>query len=174
MQAVGSLVGLGVAIWVPFRIQDREQKARQKERSSYRVLLLDAFEALQTPIEFLEQASMPESGEADPHETADQMANSIESMNDILAVVSKFEDVTRLDQFTAVLKILSLRRKLEDAKPTFEKEYNWLSDHPESEAVLRSAIGTLGAEAAELRPLIDEVVSVLGEGDDRFNPIAGR
>ena len=167
VQAIGSIAAIGVAIWVPWRIHQSEQHATRKVKDSYKSLLREAFEKLREPIVYLDalndfaSVELPGTARASSAETAAQLASANAKMQDVLIVIREIEDVRRLDDFNAILAILNLRPKIEAAMPDFKKEAAWLRDHPTSEQVVRSAVGTLGHHAHELRGGIEAVLTAL-------------
>lgn len=176
VQAIGSVAGIAVAIWVPWKIHRSEQQAIQRAKDAYKSLLRDAFKNLRAPIVHLDAISdfsydlvsplpgtrSPQRADSGlPEETASQLSSAIEKMSDVLVVIREIEDVKRLDDFNSILAILDLRRKIEAAVPEFEKELAWLHDHGNSRAVVSNAIKKLGAHTFELRSGIDRVLDAL-------------
>jgi len=160
VQAVGSIAGIAVAIWVPWRIHKSEQQAVQRAKDAYTNLLRDAFRNLRNTIEYLNNVA-PETSWKDqqPQDVARELSSALVKMQDLSIVLSEIQDVKRLENFDAVLAILEFRRALDSAKPAMEKEALWLGDHGKSPHVVTNALATLKYHAEDLLYGIDKVLA---------------
>jgi hypothetical protein len=170
VQAVGSIIAIAVAIFVPWKIHQSRQAAAQRITDSYRSLLREAFTNLSEPIVYLHEIGTFNSGEdsnvagselLNPKEDAANLRSAIDKMNDAQIVIKEIEDLRRLDDFKSIIAIFDLRRTIAEAQPEFERERAWLEDYGDSAAVVRRAIRKLGSRSSDLRLKIDRVLQAL-------------
>jgi hypothetical protein len=166
-QAVFSIFGIGVAIYVPWAIHRREQHASDQARNTYRNILRDAFTTLREPLLYLSRAralfDLVEDGgyqENDLQSFAANLRDAIFSLRESLAVIDELDDINRLDRFGAVRAIFFFRRAAKANLSTFEGEDNWLHDH-QTEAVCRNAANNLEEPATELLNRVDDVIAAI-------------
>lgn len=172
VQAIFSVVAIGVAVWVPWRIHQREQIAIEKVQWSYTQILIDAFTALREPIvtitavvDFADNP-LPQGVTTASQAMASNLSDLIVSMRGAAAILDELDAIRRLDQFGAIRSIFVFRAKVREHMPTFEREHGIVSKHPTG-PVVNIAIANLGAAAWELRESVDQVLGVLrGETED--------
>ena len=167
VQAIGSVIAIAVAIWVPWKIHNRERKAVEQASNAYKRILAEALEDLRKPIAYLtalsDFAGVRISGrEVDPVETADQITNAIVSMKEANAILDHLDELNRLDRFGAIRAIFNVRRKLREHMPKFEREFGIVETHP-TEKVVEIAIYELGSRAHELREAIEAAIQELND-----------
>ena len=150
------------------RIASRELRTQRQNKLSYRKLLVEAFENMRAPLEYLSELNVTAPAhnpslavQGSTQETARQMTAAITRMQDAQTIVHALEDINRLDDFGGILAIFNARRMIEAAMPVFKKELSWLEAHPESENVVSSAVMTVGSHASDLVTSIDAVLSAL-------------
>lgn len=170
-QAVGTIIAIFVAAYVPTKIHQNEQKSAREQRNSYGRLLLDAFRSFRTPLRALEalieDKEVSELGGAawlPPQAAADQMRVALHTLDNLAIVLSEIRDLKRLENFAVVLPLLDFHRKLDETQPVFERETRWLAEHGDSVNVVSSAVSTLGHHARELLPEIERIIEILEGG----------
>lgn len=162
VQAIGSVAGIAVAIWVPFRVHQSEQRATQRAKNAYSNVLRDAFSNLREHLAYLDEVDPePDWTEQQPHQVAEQLSLALEKMEDLSVVLSEIQDLKRLDNFNAILAILEFRRSHEEAGPALKNESRWLTGRGHSPNVVNNALATLKYHAEELLERTDKVLAAL-------------
>lgn len=167
-QAVSSIIGIGIAIYVPYRIHRKEVAATERIRGSYKQILREAFRSLDEPLNYLARAPAyfeaidqdHENVEVNLRNFAEFLKDAVISLRESLSVLKELDDIKKLDHFGAVRAIFDFRVAANQHLPLFEREYQWLQDH-QTLAVLENAARNLEAAADELKGAAESVLVAL-------------
>jgi len=171
-QAVGSFVALGVAIWVPWQIHVREQRAAALPRLRNRAMLKTALAELDGGVDELINAEVLLGSEADgipsaitPNSVGMLSENHEEILRALLqssALLSTVLSRSEVDQYELLRPIMVLRERLTEFSPALAKEANILRKHP-TIGVLQNSIPETAYIASELRVWIDQALAALAD-----------
>lgn len=167
VQAVGTILALAIAIFIPLRIRKSEQAEASSARNAYKGILLEALESLYRPTADLtaihEFANVNEQN-IGPVNDADQIGlgiiDAFGAMKNAIAVIDELAEIKKLDTFGAIRAMFDLRRAIRDLLPEIEREANILYAH-RTIGTVSVSIAKLSGPVADLRELVSKALASL-------------
>lgn len=168
VQAIGSIIALGVAILVPWQIHLRERAVAELPRERNRQMLRDILSNLGGASAELVDAEVLLASDDQPGAISVQNAPGLAAQHEeilrallqsaalLKAVLGKAE----LDEYQLLRPIMSLRDRLDENMAELVKEANILRRHP-TKGVLENSIPTTAYIATDLRVWIEQAQAAL-------------
>lgn len=168
LQAIGSIVGIAIAIFVPYTIHRREQRAADAPMRAYKSILRDALSDLAMPLAAISaigpSAETPDRSEPPVQrqgrrysaeerrqaaETAQDIAHLLSMMTEAANIIDEVEGIGKINTYELIKANFKLKRKISQYKDLLTRESALLVGTPTPPVVQISI--------AKLREPIEEI-----------------